>query len=442
MFGHFLLNAEPLGLEYIAAGVKGLHDVKILDMTLENRLSEVLAEYQPDIVGCTVCTSTVNTSKQILSRVKSFSRNILTVVGGPHATVQPKDLFHHDIDIVVVGEGIDTFKSICENYEGEKGFAAVDGIYYRDNGVMVSTPMKEFPDLNSEPFPDRSLTARYRDKYGLLVTGARPLTLVRGAAGCSYNCSFCTITSTLKGKVYTRDPDSIIEELATIQDDWVFFVDDEFLLDPDRAINLAYGIQKAGINKMFGFFSRSDSILIRPDCIEAWAEIGLKFVMVGMESHRDEDLREYKKGTSISTNEKAFSILQKNKVWMRANYLVRPDFDLSDFKRMQKYVKKSRVELPFFPVLTPLPGTNFYEETKNQLITNNYDLWDLTHTVLPTRLPLKDFYRAYRRLIRRSVTWGDKLRLLKQLDSKTRLELATNWLRMVGRLRGIVKHHD
>jgi hypothetical protein len=109
---------------------------------------------------------------------------------------------------------------------------------------------------------------------------------------------------------------------------------------------------------------------------------------------------------------------------------------------MQKYVKKSRVELPFFPVLTPLPGTNFYEETKNQLITNNYDLWDLTHTVLPTRLPLKDFYRAYRRLIRRSVTWGDKLRLLKQLDSKTRLELATNWLRMVGRLRGIVKHHD
>jgi len=442
MFGHFLLNAEPLGLEYVAAGVKGLHDVKILDMTVENRLPEVLEEYQPDIVGCTVCTSTVNTSKQVLSRVKSFDQNILTVVGGSHATVQPEDLFYQDIDIIVVGEGVDTFKSICESYEGKKGFADLDGIYYRDKGVMVPTPMKDFPDLNSEPFPDRSLTARYRPHYGLLVAGARPLTFIRGAAGCSYKCSFCTITSTLKGKVYNRDPDSIIEELASIQDESVFFVDDDFLLDPDRAIALAHGIKKAGMRKNFGFFSRADHIVKWPDTIEAWAQIGLGYVMVGMESNRDEDLLEFKKGTTIAVNEEALRVLRQHNVWARVNYIVRPDFDLSDFENLERYVRELRVELPFYTILTPLPGTQFYEEKKGQLITDNYDLWDLTHTVLPTKLPLKDFYKAYRRLIMRSVTWGDKLRLLKQLDTETRIDLAFSWLRMVGRLRGIVKHHN
>jgi radical SAM superfamily enzyme YgiQ (UPF0313 family) len=442
MFAHLLLYVEPLGLEYIAAGIKGIHNVKIADMVLEKGLSKILRDFQPDIVGCSVSTATVNTTKEVLSQVKAFNQKILTVVGGPHPTVQPQDLFHEDIDIVVVGEGVEVFKDICECFKRKKGYGQIRGIYHRHNGDILSTPEREFPDLDSFPFPDRSLTLQYRHKYGLLASGARPITIMRGSVGCSYGCTFCHVTSSLKGEVYTRSPHSIIEELATIEDETVYFIDDEFLLDPDRAVELARGIQEAGIRKTFGIFSRSDSIVKRPDTIEAWARIGLKYVMVGLESNREEDLRHFKKGTSISDNEEALRIMQRENVWGRVNYIVRPDFDSRDFKSMEGYVRNSRVELPFFSILTPFPGTKFYEDTKSQLITDNYDLWDVTHTVLSTKLPLKDFYRAYRGLILRSVSMGDKIKMLRQMDTKTRLELAINWLRMMRMLRVLAKHHD
>jgi hypothetical protein len=49
-------------------------------------------------------------------------------------------------------------------------------------------------------------------------------------------------------------------------------------------------------------------------------------------------------------------------------------------------------------VLTPLPGTDLAQEVEAQLLTRNYDFFDLLHTVLPTELPLKDFYRELSRL--------------------------------------------
>jgi radical SAM superfamily enzyme YgiQ (UPF0313 family) len=442
MFAHFLLHGEPLGLEYIAAGVEAQHQVKILDMVIDKKLFKVLKNFQPDIVGCTVCTSTVNTGMQVFTQIKAYNPEILTVVGGPHPTVQPQDLFDQNVDLIVVGEGVDTFEEICDRHQARMDFETIDGIYYKNEGRMVPTTPRDFPNLDRMPFPDRSLTAHYRHKYKLLAADDQSLAFIRGSAGCSYTCTFCTITSTLKGKVYKRDPQSIVRELATIGEKAVFFVDDEFLLDPDRTVHLAHMIGKAGIRKNFGFFSRSDTIVKRPDTIEAWAKVGLKYVMVGMESNRDEDLRQFKKGISISTNEEALRILKKNAVWARVNYIVQPDDDFNDLKCLEEYVRSLGVELPFYSILTPLPGTNFYEETKTEFITCNYDLWDLTHTVLPTKLPLKDFYKGYRRLIIRSVSARDKIKLLRQLDTKTKTRLIINWLRMVYRMQGMAKYYN
>ena len=56
---------EPLALEYIAAGVTGHHDVKILDMRLEKDLKKVFDEFKPDVVGITAYTVNVNIVKTL-----------------------------------------------------------------------------------------------------------------------------------------------------------------------------------------------------------------------------------------------------------------------------------------------------------------------------------------------------------------------------------------
>jgi len=43
-------------------------------------------------------------------------------------------------------------------------------------------------------------------------------------------------------------------------------------------------------------------------------------------------------------------------------------------------------------VLTPLPGTDLWDEVKDEVVTEDWELFDITHAVLPTRMPLEEFY--------------------------------------------------
>ncbi len=65
---------------------------------------------------------------------------------------------------------------------------------------------------------------------------------------------------------------------------------------------------------------------------------------------------------------------------------------------------------PIFTVLTPLPGTPLYEEKYDELLTHNYELFDFVHSVLPTRLPRKEFYQYFTNLYYKSYSLGAEKR--------------------------------
>ena len=53
-----------------------------------------------------------------------------------------------------------------------------------------------------------------------------------------------------------------------------------------------------------------------------------------------------------------------------------------------------------FSILTPLPGTDLWETAQRDLTTDDWEMFDIIHAVLPTRLPLEEFYDEYSRLWR------------------------------------------
>src|SRR4030042_2426847 len=108
---------EPLALEYLAAGVAADHDVRILDMRLDHDLDFLLRNYQPDVVGITSYTVHVNTVKRLFEQTKTFNPDIVTIVGGHHATVMPNDFYTPCIDAIVVGEGVFTFREDISRLE-------------------------------------------------------------------------------------------------------------------------------------------------------------------------------------------------------------------------------------------------------------------------------------------------------------------------------------
>jgi radical SAM superfamily enzyme YgiQ (UPF0313 family) len=362
---------EPLALEYLASGVRELHDVKIVDMRLENDLDAVLNSFKPHVVGVTAYTVHVNVAKKLFEKIKKYNPEIFTVVGGHHTTVMPEDFITPFVDLIVMGEGVFTFKEVVARLDTKRDIDGIPGTAFKRNGRVVVNKSEHVDPLDIFPFPDRNLTGKYRKSY--FSEWMKPIASIRTSKGCSFRCNFCALWKLTGGKYLTRNPERIVEELGTLKEDSVSFSDDESLLDTHRMKALASLIKKAGIKKHYFLYGRSDTIAKHPDLIESWKEVGLERVFVGLESFRDDDLNQIRKGPTVKHHIEAIRILKSLGIDIFPTFMVNPDFSKSDFIELRNFCLDLDFNFIGFSVLTPLPGTDFFEEVKNKLIIDNYD---------------------------------------------------------------------
>ena len=198
-----------------------------------------------------------------------------------------------------------------------------------------------------------------------------------------------------------RNIESVVEELKSIPDRYIMFIDDELMIDTARAMKLARRIKEEGIEKELFCFVRADTISANPELIKAWADIGLSEAFVGLESSSDEQLADRGKTTRVNVNDAALATLEKFGVNCVGSLIIRPDYGKKEFKQLFEYCKRVKLVSPQFDIMTPVPGTDLYETVKDQIIDEarrNFDLWDFSHTVLPTKMDLGEFYSEYSNL--------------------------------------------
>ncbi len=431
---------EPLALEYIAAGVAGEHDVRILDMRLDKGLTAVLADFVPDIVGFTAYTVHVNTVRHLAGQIKKWNRDTLTVVGGHHATVAPADFRVPEVDLIVAGEGIEPFREIVRRHESGRGFEGIPGLAGGPDHAIAAAEPGVSIDLDAAPFPIRALTAQYRHHY--YCEWMKPLASIRTSKGCPYRCTFCAEWKIARGRYLRRSPEQVVEELRRIDEECVFFADDESLVDIDRMARLAALIHQAGIRKRYFLYGRSDTIVRHPDLLKAWRDVGLERVFVGLEFVRDEDLAYIRKRSTARDNEQAIRVLQDLGIDIYASFIVRPEFSHEDFTAYHRYCRRLGLDFASFAVLTPLPGTDLYEEVKDRLLTHNFDYFDFLHTLLPTRLPLEDFFAELTRLYQSGIPLWRQLALLSRYRLRDIPRLLATSRRVFTRMRTAYKDYD
>jgi radical SAM superfamily enzyme YgiQ (UPF0313 family) len=301
------------------------------------------------------------------------------------------------------------------------------------NGELVQTQPAGVPDLDIFPVPDRRLTTRYRHRY--FSEWMKPLASIRTSKGCPFRCTFCALWKLAGGRYLKRQPEKVVEELAGLDEEFVFFADDESLVDAARMKTLATQIREAGIRKRYFLYGRSDTIAHNPDLLEQWRDVGLERVFVGLEFFRDEDLQDIGKGSTLRDNEEAVRVLQSLGIDIYASLIVRPEFTRADFAACTNYCRSLDLDFATFAMLTPLPGTDFYREVQDRLITDNYDFFDFVHTVLPTTLPLKEFYEEYYQLYQKSLSTAKRLDMLRKMQIREIPGLLARTLRAFGQLR-------
>jgi radical SAM superfamily enzyme YgiQ (UPF0313 family) len=396
---------EPLELEYVAAAAAG-HDVEILDMRIERDLGRKLDRFQPDLVGVTAFTCDVRAASEVLQEVRKFDPLIKTAVGGHHATILPRDFDRPFVDVIFQGMADDSFRQYVDLLAGGGDVREIPNIALVGEKGLTFTGRRPFAgDLDRLPLPARQLTRRYRTHYRDSVGNMTGL--IVSSRGCPYRCTFCACWKIMDGKYFTRSMEAVVDEFAALaaQVDLICFADDNTLQDTRRAWRMVQLLRDRGIKKRFMMYARTDMIVNHPDLLAALKEIRLEYLLVGIESFRDEDLRKLNKKVAARTNIEALRVLRELGISVSPHLIVDPDFSRDDFRQLYNYVLKMELFRPVYTVLTPLPGTALYEENQQRLAIRDYDFFDFTHSVLPTKLSRKDFYRQYASLYNKSYSF-------------------------------------
>lgn len=396
--------SEPVALTSIGAAVAE-HDVRILDLRLEadDRLVAELAEWKPDIVGTTSMTTDAYQAKAVLRTSRQVLPNCLTLIGGHHPTLCPEEFDEDYVDVIVQGEGELTLQEIVARHEtalvGERDFAGITGTRWRDTEGVRHAECKrsQSPSIDSLPAPNRALIKKYAGHY--FFTAVRPMASIFTSRGCSFDCNFCAIWEFYERKVRYLSAEKIADQMEACEEEFIFVLDDNFLVNKKRIIKLCDELERRNIRKYWMTQGRCDWVADHPEIMKRLADNGLVGLLSGYESNDDDALAALRKKSSWDKNIRANEIMADLGILSTGIFMVRPDFTEQQFTDMYDYINTLAVGIPLITILTPLPGTALFRAKKDQLVTHDHRLFDLLHPVLPTRLPREEFYRQFSRSV-------------------------------------------
>ncbi|WP_028830248.1 B12-binding domain-containing radical SAM protein [Proteocatella sphenisci] len=416
-----VMICEPLELEYLVSNIpenlKSDVDIKIYDFILETKsFKDMLKEENPDFVAFTAYITHVETVKNLAKEVKSFNPNIFTAVGGVHAEVVGDDFLDSNIDFIYRKNGIDGFNS------------TLDGILK----ILDKNQIKEAISLiEKKPFeynynhPDRQAVERYRKNYYYMFHN--PCSLIKTSYGCPYDCSFCFCKEITGGKYFTRDIEDVVDEISKIKEKEIYIVDDDFLFGEDRLRKFIALLKEKKIEKNYLVYGRADFVAENRELLAELKQVGLRAVIVGIESIRKEDLKTYNKKTTVDINESCIQILRELDIELYATMILPMDFTKKDFRDLAKWLTAMKVTFVNLQPLTPIPGTDIFKDYEKHLLVprQEYTMFDMAHVILkPSHMSVRQFYieilKGYYKVVMRP---KNSIRLLKKYGLKENIKM-------------------
>lgn len=402
------LHLEPLALEIVAGGIPLAHETRILDLASvkspDKTFERTLASFKPDVIGFTAFSNQAASVKRLAKLAKLRLPDAYVMVGGTHATIAPEDLrIPRVIDLVVRGEGGTVMGVLLALLEKKARVPASAAFLPTDSpefDALAGGLPPQLPPMDKVPLARRDLVDRSRyyciwhGRPGEKMPTLFPQTAAaRTSVGCPKRCNFCVVHYLAHGKYLRRTPQDVVNELAAIPEDHVYFVDDEMFIDVDRAMEMAQLLLDRGIRKHYISWARADTIVQHPELFALWKQAGLSLLYVGLESMEPENLKHYNKGIAPDVNRRAVEILRDLGVGLHAALMVNPDFQDADFVKVRRTVEDIAPAEVSFTVFSPPPGTDLWKKHRREFICPDpHAFYDCMHTLLPTRLPLKKFY--------------------------------------------------
>jgi magnesium-protoporphyrin IX monomethyl ester (oxidative) cyclase len=394
LYTDVFLRLEPLGLELVAAAARraGGHEIRLIDLQVESRAAyrRLVADWRPDLVAFS-CNYLANIPEVIdlAKETKAALPRVFVTVGGHSASFTAREIVDHAggaVDCVMKGEGETGIVALLEALQGDRdAVAQVPGAVTRDGDGPPPSFVHSLDDLR----PARDLI-RHRNKYFIGILD--PAASIEFSRGCPWDCSFCSAW-TFYGRSYRLvSPEAALVDISSVKEPGMFIVDDVAFVHAEHGFAIGEAIARKGIRKKYYLETRGDVLLRNKEVFRLWRKLGLEYIFLGLEAIDEEGLRKYRKRIPLGRNFEALEFARSLGVNVAINLIADPDWDRARFAALREWCLEVP-EIVNISVNTPYPGTESWLTEDRRLTTRDYRLFDIQHAVMPTRLPLGEFYR-------------------------------------------------
>jgi radical SAM superfamily enzyme YgiQ (UPF0313 family) len=340
-----------------------------------------------DLVGISATTATAPAAYAIADGLRYLG--IPTVIGGSHVTFMADEALEH-CNYVVRGEGQFTMLELLEALEGKRGLNEVAGLSYRTrDGRTIHNLDRGFCSLRefqSLPWPDLSLVVGSENMY------TRP---IMTQWGCPYNCDFCGVIKLFGRQVRYRPVEDVLAQLKQhYRGENVFFYDDNFVANRERTAELLRRLVAERVELYWGAQVRADVIYADRKTREWDRELlalmrdsGCYTVYVGYESVNPEALKAYNKQQDVQTIRDSIKAFHAYGIKIHGMFVLGSDADtVESIRATVDFAVNEGIDTVQFLVLTPVPGTAFFQrmEAQGRIISKDWSLYDGHHVVIRT----------------------------------------------------------
>ena len=351
-------------------------EIDILDCQAEKMswqgLEKYIESFNPSMVLTSGFTCNAYSCARTVEIAKKVNEDIITVVGGIHFTSVPEESLvdFPEIDYIVRGEGELTIVELIKSLNNEKKIGTLKGLSFRNNGNFVHTPARPFiKNLDKLPYPAYHLIEDYIKEYHFTMMAGRNTRymVLEGARGCDHRCSFCTQWNHWGGMWRTKSVKRIADEIEHLNETYggvfLWLTDDHFKINlRGKQLYNELKHRKCTDDIMLFMQARTDDVAKNPDLVEKLREIGTYWIMVGVESHAEATLREFKKRTKNEDAYNTMKILRDNDIFSHAMFVIGSRRDTQEScEQLRQFSTDLDPDFSIYTALTPYPGTEVFE---------------------------------------------------------------------------------
>src|SRR5215470_12244949 len=365
----------PLGLLAVATPLlRAGYSIRLIDSTITpNYKKRVLEEVKDALcLGISLVTGPmIRETVEIAKAIKEWNPDFPIVLGGWHPSLLPKQTLECPyIDYIVRGQGEDTFLELVQHLCAGSAPDFVAGIGFKRDGKLVMTP--ERPLRPIAEMPPKAYQIADFDAYERKC--GRRWAMYTSSLACPFNCAYCTNAGVYGRKWNALPAEQFVEETVDLSRryalEMLWVVDDNFLVDLDRARAIAEGLVRANSHYSWSIQATTNlTARLSTEDLKLLRRAGLHQVCQGAESGSPTVLKAMQKGWQDfeSIHESAARCLEAG---------IRPSFNII-FAFPGEGKKERRETINFimdmcrrFPgtefwtnIFTPYPGSPVFEKT-------------------------------------------------------------------------------